>query len=265
MSDQDDADKSEEPSARKLSQAREKGQTLSSKEVNNFAVLLGATLIVGLIGPYLLMDMSHALLFFIERPDRVDMSAVGPVLFDTLLNVGLAIAPSLGLLVFVAAAGILIQIGWMVSPESIMPKLEKISPISGAKRLFSLKSVMELLKGIIKMVLVGFVAYLIVSPEFSRIELMVQMDIKELLGETHWVAIKLFAGVLAITGVMAVVDYLYQRFEFMKQMRMSKQEVKDEHKQTEGDPHGPHADDCRSAEGDRGRDEPDPFRGRAEI
>lgn len=237
MSDQDDADKSEEPSARKLSQAREKGQTLSSKEVNNFAVLLGATLIVGLIGPYLLMDMSHALLFFIERPDRVDMSAVGPVLFDTLLNVGLAIAPSLGLLVFVAAAGILIQIGWMVSPEAIMPKLEKISPISGAKRLFSLKSVMELLKGIIKMVLVGVVAYLIVSPEFSRIELMVQMDIKELLGETHWVAIKLFAGVLAITGVMAVVDYLYQRFEFMKQMRMSKQEVKDEHKQTEGDPH----------------------------
>ena len=170
MSD-DDGDKSEEPSARKLSQAREKGQTLSSKEVNNFAVLLGATLIVGLIGPYLLTDMSHALLFFIERPDRVDMSAVGPVLFDTLLNVGLA------------------------------------------------------------------VAYLIVSPEFSRIELMVQMDIKELLGETHWVAIKLFAGVLAITGVMAVVDYLYQRFEFMKQMRMSKQEVKDEHKQTEGDPH----------------------------
>ncbi len=236
MSD-DDGDKSEEPSARKLSQAREKGQTLSSKEVNNFAVLLGATLIVGLIGPYLLTDMSHALLFFIERPDRVDMSAVGPVLFDTLLNVGLAVAPSLGLLVFVAVAGILIQIGWMVSPESIMPKLEKISPISGAKRLFSLKSVMELLKGIIKMVLVGFVAYLIVSPEFSRIELMVQMDIKELLGETHWVAIKLFAGVLAITGVMAVVDYLYQRFEFMKQMRMSKQEVKDEHKQTEGDPH----------------------------
>ena len=76
MSD-DDSDKSEEPSARKLSQAREKGNTINSKEVNNFAVLLGATLIVGLIGPYLLTDMSHALLFFIERPDRVDMSAVG--------------------------------------------------------------------------------------------------------------------------------------------------------------------------------------------
>lgn len=237
MSDQDDADKSEEPSARKLSQAREKGQTLSSKEVNNFAILLGATLIVGLIGPYMLTDLSHALLFFIERPDRVDMSAVGPVLFDTLLNVMLAIAPSLGLLLVLAAGGILMQIGWLIAPEAIQPKLEKISPIAGAKRLFSLKSVVELLKGIIKMVLVGAVAYLLIAPEFSRIELMVQMDVKELLGETHWVAIKLFVGVLALIAVMAVVDYLYQRFEFLKQMRMSKQEVRDEHKQTEGDPH----------------------------
>ncbi len=237
MADQDDADKSEEPSARKLSQAREKGNTLSSKEVNNFAVLLGATLIVGLIGPYLLTDMSRALLFFIERPDRVDMSAVGPVLYDTLLNVGIAVAPALGLLVVLAAGGILAQIGWLIAPAAIEPKLEKISPISGAKRLFSLKSVMELLKGIVKMVLVGFVAYLIVSPEFSRVELMVQMDITELLNETHWVAIKLFVGVLAIMGVLATADYIYQRYEFMKQQRMSKQEVKDEHKQTEGDPH----------------------------
>ena len=237
MADQDDADKSEEPSLRKLAQAREKGQTLSSKEVNNFAVLLGATLIVGLIGPYLLTDLSHALLFFIERPDRVDMSAVGPVLYDTLLNVGIAVAPAFGLLVVLAAGGILAQIGWLFSPSAIEPKLEKISPIKGAKRLFSLKSVVELLKGIVKIIVVGFVAYLIVAPEFSRVELMVQMDIKELLGETHWVAIEMFIGVLAILGVMATVDYLYQRYEFMKQMRMSKQEVKDEHKQTEGDPH----------------------------
>ena len=236
MSD-DDGDKSEEPSARKLSQAREKGQTLSSKEVNNFSVLLGATLIVGLIGPYLLTDLSHALLLYIERPERIDLSAPGPVLFDTLLDVGLAMAPALGLLVVLAAGGILMQIGWLIAPQAIMPKLEKISPIAGAKRLFSLKSVVELLKGIVKMMLVGFIAYLIVSPEFTRIELMVQMDIKELLNETHWVAIKLFIGVLAITGVMATVDYLYQRYEFMKQMRMSKQEVRDEHKQTEGDPH----------------------------
>lgn len=236
MSD-DDGDKSEEPSARKLSQAREKGQTLSSKEVSNFSVLLGATLIVGLIGPYLLTDMSRALLVLIERPDRIDLSAPGPVLFETLLNVGLAMAAPLGLLVVLAAGGVLVQIGWLIAPQAIMPKLEKISPIAGAKRLFSLKSVVELLKGVVKMMLVGFVAYLIVSPEFSRIELMVQMDITELLNETHWVAIKLFVGVLAITGVMAAVDYLYQRYEFMKQMRMSKQEVKDEHKQTEGDPH----------------------------
>jgi flagellar biosynthetic protein FlhB len=141
------------------------------------------------------------------------------------------------LLVVLAALGVLMQIGWLMSPESIQPKLEKISPISGAKRLFSLKSVVELLKGIVKMILVGFVAYLIVKPEFSRIDLMVQMDLKELLDETHFVAIEIFIGVLAVAAVIAVVDYLYQRYEFMNQMKMSKQEVRDEHKQTEGDPH----------------------------
>jgi len=237
MSDQDQGDKTEDASARKLSQAREKGQVLSSKEVNNFAILLGATLVVGLAGPFMMRELAKSLLIFIERPDMIDVSGSGELMIDMLLGVGLAIAPALALLVVLAALGILMQIGWLISPESIQPKLEKISPISGAKRLFSLKSVVELMKGIVKMILVGFVAYLIVKPEFSRIELMVQMDLKELLDETHLVAIEIFIGVLAVAAVIAVVDYLYQRYEFMNQMKMSKQEVRDEHKQTEGDPH----------------------------
>lgn len=237
MSDQDQGDKTEEASARKLSQAREKGQVLSSKEVNNFAILLGATIVVGLAGPFMMRELTRSLLIFIERPDMIDVAGSGEIMIDMLLGVGVAIAPALALLVVLAALGVLMQIGWLISPESIQPKLEKISPISGAKRLFSLKSVVELLKGIVKMILVGFVAYLIVSPEFSRIELMVQMDIKELLDETHLVAIEVFIGVLAVAAVIAVVDYLYQRYEFMNQMKMSKQEVRDEHKQTEGDPH----------------------------
>ncbi|UUX50466.1 flagellar biosynthesis protein FlhB [Nisaea acidiphila] len=237
MSGQDDGDKTEEPSARKLSQAREKGQVLTSKEVNNFAVLLGATMVVGIFGPFLLSDMARALLVFIERPDMIDVPGAGSLLLDMLIDVGFAIAPALALLFVLAILGVLMQIGWLVSTESIQPKLEKISPISGAKRLFSLKSVMELVKGIVKMMMVGFVAYLIVSPEFSRIEMMVQMDIKDLLDETHFVAIKVFIGALAVTAVIAVADYLYQKYEFMNQMRMSKQEVRDEHKQTEGDPH----------------------------
>lgn len=237
MSDQDQGDKTEEASARKLSQAREKGQVLSSKEVNNFAILLGATVVIGLVGPFTMRVMAESLLIFIERPDMIDVAGSGAVMIDMLLGVGLAIAPALGLLVVLAAFGILAQIGWLISPESIQPKLEKISPISGAKRLFSLKSVVELLKGVLKMILVGFVAYLIVAPEFTRIELMVQMDLKELLDETHLVSIEIFIGVLAVVAVIAVVDYLYQRYEFMNQMKMSKQEVRDEHKQTEGDPH----------------------------
>ncbi|MBO6559959.1 MAG: flagellar biosynthesis protein FlhB [Nisaea sp.] len=237
MSDQDQGDKTEEASARKLSQAREKGQVLSSKEVNNFAILLGATVVVGLVGPFTMRGLTESLLIFIERPDMIDVTGSGAIMIDMLLGVGLAIAPALALLVVLAALGVLMQIGWLMSPESIQPKLEKISPISGAKRLFSLKSVVELLKGIVKMILVGFVAYLIVKPEFSRIDLMVQMDLKELLDETHFVAIEIFIGVLAVAAVIAVVDYLYQRYEFMNQMKMSKQEVRDEHKQTEGDPH----------------------------
>lgn len=233
----DDSDKTEEPSARKLSQAREKGQTVNSKEVANFAVLLGATVVIGLIGPYMMKDLTKALLVFVERPDTIDVTGSGKVMVESLLSIFLALAPALALLLVLAVLSVVMQVGWKVSAESIQPKLEKISPLSGAKRMFSLKSVVELMKGIVKLVLVGLIAYAIVFPEFERIELMVQMDIRELLGETHWIAIKLFIAILAIVAVVATIDYLYQRYEFMKQMRMSKQEVRDEHKQTEGDPH----------------------------
>jgi flagellar biosynthetic protein FlhB len=108
--------------------------------------------------------------------------------------------------------------------------------LAGAKRLFSLKSVVELLKGIVKIALVAAIAYMLISPQIEEIEKYVQMDPLESFDELYFLVIKLFVGVVAVLAVLALADFLYQRYEFMKQMRMSIQEIRDEHKQSEGDP-----------------------------
>lgn len=238
MSDQDDAEKTEEPSARKLQQARSKGQVLSSREVNNFAVLLGGAIVFGIVAPFTAMNIVRSVTAFIERPEAIDLSGGGAdTLMETLFGVAFAVAPAIGVLLVLAVLGAFMQTGWLLAPESLQPKFERISPMAGLKRLFSLKSIIELVKGVLKMAVVGIVAYIAIAPELDRMEIMVQMDPLELLGETHWVIIRMFIGVLIVMAVIAVADYAYQRYEFMSQMRMTKQEVRDEHKQTEGDPH----------------------------
>ena len=236
--DQDESSKTEDPSQRKLDEARRKGQVASSQEVKHWFALIGAMLAVVAFLPFSLGGVSQGLGNFLSsvhlvptEPDALfDLlqAAVGDLLMFLVLP--------LAALVAAALAGGLIQNGFMMSGESLKPKLNKISPISGAKRLFSMKSLMEFVKGILKLVIVGTVAALVIWPEVNRVELFIGMDPNDILSEVWAMAAILLIAVVCIMGVIAVADYLYQRWEFMKQQRMTKQEVKDEYKQTEGDP-----------------------------
>lgn len=239
MSDQDDADKTEEPTPKKLAEARKKGQIPQSKEVQNFAVLLGMALVVGIAGPFVALRVYSPLASIVERSGdfQIDLGSTGEILYDAVFSVILALSPVFGVFVILALASSLGQSGILFTAETITPKLEKLSPISGFKRLFSLRSLVEFLKGIFKMVVVGTVAVLLVMPEFDRLEVIVQMDIRQLLEEMQTLVIRLLFGVVSIIAVIAIADYVYQRYEHIKQLRMSRQEIRDEHKQSEGDPH----------------------------
>lgn len=239
MSDaQDASQKTEEPTDRKLSEARKKGQIAQSKEVSNFASLLGMTIVVAVIAPFSALYLHGTLTGVIEHAAvvHIDAGSTGEILFDLTLHSLIALSPVLGLFVVLALAAGLGQSGLLLTTEPIMPKLEKISMIAGVKRLFSLKSIVEFIKGILKLSIVAVIAYMLVAPEMDRAEELLDMDVVDVLREIQTMIIHLMIGVLIFMLAVAVADYVYQRYEHMKQMRMSRQEIRDEHKQSEGDP-----------------------------
>jgi len=239
MSDaQDDSQKTEEPTARKLSEARKKGQLAQSKEVSNFSTLLGMTFMVALLSPFMALQLYGSLSRVFEKAPlvHVDAGSTGEILFDLTSDTLLALSPMFGMFIVLALLSNIGQTGLLFTTDPITPKLEKISPIGGLKRMFSLKSIVEFLKGIVKLTIVASIAYMLVSPELDRAEQLMDMDLIEVLREIQTLVIKLMIGVLSFMFVVAVADFFYQRYEFLKQMRMSRQEIRDEHKQSEGDP-----------------------------
>ena len=234
----DDSEKTEQPSQKRLDQAREKGQVASSREINHWFMFLGGTLVVMMFAPGMMRDTTVALLRFIEHPHliRFDEGSMRDTMLDSLGKIGLLlVVPSL-LLMAAAAASNLLQHGFLVSTESIKPKFSKISPMAGAKRLFSSQSLMEFVKGLLKLAIVGAVVFMLLKPEFGRLELVTGMDMADLLALLKSLTTRLLIGVLSVMSAIAALDFLYQKFTHLKQLRMSRQELKEEFKESEGDP-----------------------------
>jgi flagellar biosynthetic protein FlhB len=235
---QDQSQKTEEPTQKRLEDSRQKGQVANSREVNNWIMILAGTVVVMLFAPAMMRDMRLAMLKFIEKPHamRLDAAQAGEVLVDLFLNVGVILLTPMLILFGAALATGLVQSGLIMAPERIKPKLDKISLISGVKRLFSMRSLTEFAKGLFKISVVGFVATMLMLPEFASLDQIPKLEVSDMLGYIHGLIGRLLIGVLSIITVIAALDFLYQKFEHLKQNRMSRQEIKDEMKQTEGDP-----------------------------
>ena len=236
--DQDQSQKPKSPTQKRLKDAREKGEVASSREVNHAFMILAGSILVVMILPGTFRDLALLLQQYISMAHEFSLTASStPDLYrDLFLNLGAALAVPMGILIVFALAAGLVQNGFMMTPEAIKPKLSKISPLEGVKRLFSLKAIVEFVKGIAKLAIVGAAAVIILLPQLSDIELMPTLAVTTMMGDLKALSGQLFVGVFAIVAVIAGLDYLYQRQEFTKKMRMSRQELKDEFKQTEGDP-----------------------------
>lgn len=237
--DQDQSQKTEEPTQRRLDQARDKGQIATSREVNHAFMLAAAALFLVLLGGSTSDGIGRALLPLIAAPHTIPLTTadLGALARGVLGEVGwVLILPVLVFLV-AAAAGGLIQNGLIVSTDPVQPKLERISPIAGAKRLVSLKSLIEFLKGLVKIGLVGALAVLVLWPWRGELLHAHQLDAALFLDLLRRVAAQMLGAIAALSGLLALLDVLYQRFEHSKQLRMSRRDLQDEFKQTEGDPH----------------------------
>jgi flagellar biosynthetic protein FlhB len=236
--EQDDSQKTEDPTSRRLDEARKRGQVANSREVNNLLMLGVFSLSVLLFGGTAAGAIYKATMPFIESPDMVPadfehLVALGWKLLGVLLLAG---AVPLVLAVIAAIGAGYLQFGLVFSAEGIMPKLDKISPLAGLKRLFSARSLAEFVRGLLKLAVVGAIAMFLILPEVAHLNKLIGMEMIQLLGETKALLAKLLIGVVSIVAAIAAIDVIYQRLQHMREMRMSRQEIKDEFKETEGDP-----------------------------
>jgi flagellar biosynthetic protein FlhB len=239
MADQpDQSQKTEDPTQKRLEDARKKGDVAKSQEVSNWIMLATATLILAFFLQGVSRNVGAAVTPFLEAPHNVPFDAnhllaAARILIFEIIG---ALALPFGALIIAAIGGNLLQFRPVITTEKMQPKLEKISPLKGAKRLLGLSALVNFAKGLAKLGIVGAVAGAIVWGERDDLTQIMLLEPSQLIIFIQTLALKLMGGVLAVFAVIAVADFGYQKFDFQKRQRMTKQEVKDEHKQTEGDP-----------------------------
>ncbi|MEK6747369.1 MAG: flagellar biosynthesis protein FlhB [Pseudomonadota bacterium] len=238
MADEDKDSKTEDPSQKKLDEAREKGNLANSKELGNFFMLMVLAITIAWFLPPILRDTKNLLAPFLSDADSLaaDQKGLSLILYKLAFG-GFAII-SLPLLASIisAIATSFLQHGFVLSAEPMLPKLNKISPIAGFGRIFSIRSLVDFAKNIIKVVLVGIVAFMAVYPELTHIRQLPNQSTENMLLFLWMLAKRIAIGVVIAMFFIALFDIIFQRFQHMKSLRMSKQELKDEYKQSEGDP-----------------------------
>lgn len=236
--DTDDAEKTEEPSHKKLEDAHRRGDVAKSQEVNSWFVLAGTTLVLVLFAPSAAGSLAAALRPFLAQAAAIPVDPAH--LARLAAGIGFAVIAALGLpflvLWLAAVAGNLVQHRLLFTAEPIKPKLSKISPQAGLKRLLSPASLVNFAKGLAKLAVVATVMLVILGPERHGLARLIAGDPVDVLPRVKLLALKMLAGVVIVMAVVAVLDFAYQRTTWYKKQRMTLKELRDEYKQMEGDP-----------------------------
>ena len=240
MADENDtSDKTEDPTQKRLDDAHDRGDVVKSQEINTWFVIAGGTLVLstfsGSIGGGILSPLRNLI------ANAWMIHTDGPSLLALAQSLGYAVIAAMGvpflMLALAAIAGNMVQHRLVWSGESLKPKFSKISPAAGAKRIFGKQAAANFAKGLFKLLALGAVMTAIVWPERHRLESMVRFDPAALLGLTTGMTVHLMASVVAMLAVVAIADYLFQYRQWFERQKMSLREMKEEFKQSEGDPH----------------------------
>ncbi|MCX2722074.1 flagellar biosynthesis protein FlhB [Roseibium salinum] len=234
----DDSEKTEDPTHKRLKEAHDKGDVPKSQEVSTWFTLAGATLMIAIFAPGTAAALSDLMKGYMEHAHQipVDGYALRALWRDTGQSVALIVGVPLLGLVLMAVAGNLVQHQPLLTAETIKPKLSKISPASGFKRLFSADSLVNFAKGMVKISVVGAVMVAVLWPHRDEADVMIHADTLVILQEARVLILQVLAAILAVMTVVAAADFIYQRNKWYNKQKMSLREIKEEYKQTEGDP-----------------------------
>jgi flagellar biosynthetic protein FlhB len=231
-------EKTEKATPKKRQDARKKGQVAKSQDINTAIVLLTVFLILLFAGNFILNILKDLLEQSLTDDLLIDVTEGN--LHDIFLHVVMQsvyiLAPIMIGAMIAGIAANYMQIGFLFSTEAIQPKLEKIDPIKGFKRIFSLRAIIELLKSILKISFVGIVVFSILWNKKEEILILSQKNVGAGLMTIGKLTVQMGLAASAVLLFLAILDYLYQKYDFEKNIRMSKQDIKDEYKNTEGDP-----------------------------
>jgi len=236
--DADTGDKTEDPTGRKLDDARKRGDVVKSQEVSTWFVLAGATLVLMTFSGGVSATLTTTMRGLIANSYDIRMDGPAlPLLFQRIsLEILAAISIPIFLLLLAAIGGNVIQHRLVWSYESLTPKFSKISPLAGLKRLFSMQSLANFAKGLVKLLVVGAVLIVLMWPERLRMEELARSDLIALLPLVQALAVKQMGAAVAIMAIVGAADYLFQYRQWWERQKMSLSEVKDEFKNTEGNP-----------------------------
>ena len=235
----DQSDKTEDPTQKRLDDARQRGDVAKSQEVNTWFMIAGGTLVLASFGGAIGHSITHPLRNLIAGAGTFPTDGMN--LIALVWSLGGVLLAALGipfvLLMLAAVVGNMVQHRPVWSAETMKPKISKLSPLAGAKRLFGKQAGMNFAKGLIKIVLLGAVMIAILWPQRHRLEAMVGFDPAMLLDVTHGLVLKILGAAVALLAVVAITDFLFQYRQWHQRQRMSVQDLKEEFRQAEGDPH----------------------------
>jgi flagellar biosynthetic protein FlhB len=239
MADENDSsDKTEDPTQKRLDEALERGDVAKSQEVNTWFMIAGATLVLssfsGSIGGIQMPLRNLIANSWMIHVDGANLLALAQQLEYVLIA---ALGVPLLMLAIAAIAGNMLQHRLVWSGESLKPSFNKISPASGLKRIFGKQAAANFGKGIFKLIALGSVMSMILWPQRHRLESMVQFDPAAIMTLIVNLTLRLLGAVVAMLAVVAIADYFFQYRQWFERQKMSLQEMKQEFKQSEGDPH----------------------------
>jgi flagellar biosynthetic protein FlhB len=230
--------KTEEPTSKKIGEATTKGEVITSQEVNHWSMLAASALVIAVFGDFMAGAIRSRLAGIIASSHEIalDPESLRALVWGLLESLGLALAAPFAILIAAAVASNVGQHGWIWALQKLQPKFTSFNPVSGVKNKFSLNTLTEFGKDMVKLAVLGTAVVVLLWPERARLLDLVGANLSDLLPLVRIMVLKVLATVLVILALMAIADYAYQSYDYRKRLRMTKQEVKDERKQQDGDP-----------------------------
>ncbi len=234
-------ERTEMPTPRRLQEARERGQVAKSTDLAAGIDLVGAFVLLLLLGAPLTFALAGMLRHLLDdRASGSIINADSPLLGDTIAwagaHAGVLLLPALVVMFIIALAAQIVQVGWVVTGEPISPKFDKLDPVKGFSRVFGMKNFVKTLLGVLKMSAVAGVTLGVAISEWPKVIALAALEAHLIWPAIAGILIRLLAWLLAILIILGILDYAYQRWTHLSELKMTKQQVKDEQRSMDGDP-----------------------------